>query len=61
MWQETREFNLGKMTKFCSREAMERAKSQKFLANLRDADVCVLGADSPGRKRVNGSVKSTLG
>jgi hypothetical protein len=51
MWQETREFNFGKITDLCSPEVIEKIKAQKLLANLRDADVYALGTDSPGRKR----------
>ena len=51
MWQETREFRFGRMTEVCGPEAMEKVRAQKLLANLRDADVEVLGTDSPGRKK----------
>jgi len=30
---------------------MEKVRAQKLLANLRDADVKVLGADAPGRNK----------
>jgi len=52
MWQETREFHFGRMAEVCSSEAMEKVRDQKLLANLRDADVEVLGTDSPGRNKV---------
>jgi hypothetical protein len=51
MWQETREFNFGKMKEVCALEAMEKVRTQKLLANLRDADVEVLGTDAPGRSK----------
>ena len=51
MWQETREFNFGRMTKVCAPETMEQVRAQMLLANLRDADVEVLGTDSPGRTK----------
>ncbi len=51
MWQETGEFRFGKMTAVCSPEVMEKIKAQKLLANLRDADVEVLGTDAPGRNK----------
>jgi len=51
MWQETREFNFGRMREVCAPEAMEKVRSQKLLANLRDAEVEVLGTDAPGRNK----------
>jgi len=51
MWQETREFSFGRMTGVCAPEAMEKVRAQKLLANLRDADVEILGTDSPGRNK----------
>lgn len=51
MWQETREFNFGRMREVCAPEAMEKVRSQKLLANLRDAEVEVLGTDTPGRNK----------
>jgi hypothetical protein len=51
MWQETRELDFGKMTDLCDSGIMERVKSRKPLADLRDADVYALGVDSAGRKR----------
>ena len=51
MWQETREFNFAKMREVCAPEAMEKVRTQKLLANLRDAEVEVLGTDVPGRSK----------
>jgi hypothetical protein len=51
MWQETREFNFGRATGICAPEAMEKVRAQKLLANLRDAEVEVLGTDAPGRNK----------
>jgi hypothetical protein len=51
MWQESREFNFGRMTKVCAPEAMGKVRAQMLLANLRDADIEVLGTDSPGRTK----------
>jgi len=51
MWQETRELKFGRMTGGCARGTMEKVRAQKLLANLTDADVEVLGTDSPGRNK----------
>jgi len=51
MWQETRELKFGRMTGGCARGTMEKVRAQKLLANLKDADVEVLGTDSPGRNK----------
>jgi hypothetical protein len=51
MWQETREFNFGRTTDICVPEAMKRVRDQKLLANLRGAEVEVLGTDAPGRSK----------
>jgi len=51
MWQETREFRFGRTTEVCAPEAMEKVRAQRLLANLRDADVEVLGTDAPGRNK----------
>ncbi|HEV2523406.1 MAG TPA: hypothetical protein VGT24_13585 [Candidatus Acidoferrales bacterium] len=53
MWQETGELNFGKVRQPCAPEVMEGVKARKLLANLRDADVYALGADSPGRTKVD--------
>jgi len=54
MWQETGEFRFGRMTGVCAPEAMEKVRAQKLLANLRDAEVEVLGTDAPGKTKRNG-------
>jgi len=51
MWQETGELNFGRLREPCAPEVMERVRSQKLLANLRDADVFALGTDAPGRTK----------
>jgi hypothetical protein len=51
MWQETRELDFGRTTGICAPEAMEKVRAQKLLANLRDADVEVLGTDAPRRNK----------
>jgi hypothetical protein len=51
MWQETRELRFGRMTRGCAPRTMEKVRAQKLLANLKDADVEVLGTDAPGRDK----------
>jgi len=51
MWQETREVSFGRMTRGCAPGTMEKVRVQKLLANLKDADVEVLGTDAPARNK----------
>ena len=46
VWQEAGELNFGSGRDLCTGETIERAKTRRLLANLRDAQGLALGVDS---------------